>query len=422
MRPLDKRWARDWGRPQRRGPSRRILLGIPAVIVGLAVLAAAVQLFVRPIPHVRYVGTAPTAFVVPGAPPALPFPRLGEATVGVLGVGTMGSSGGDGSLPVASLTKMMTAYLILSDHPLAAGDQGPLIGITAADVAAEVADASVNQSVVKVSAGEQLSELQCLEALLVGSANNIGTVLARWDGGGSIPAFVGRMNAKAAALGMRATHYVDPTGVSASSVSSASDQVVLAQAAMENPVFSAVVGLAQIDLPVAGTVFNYNFLVGHDGVVGIKTGSTTEAGGCFVFAAIRSVGGAPVAIIGAVIGQRGPSILQAALNASLALINAAAAAVHPVTVELPNGGVIGRLTAPWAPDDPVVAPGTWPTIGWGGMQIQVRSRIAAAPGHASAGQRLGTVTLRLAQQTHTLSAVVTAAFSGPSLRWRLERR
>lgn len=420
MRPLDRRWTRDWGRPQRRGPSGGLLLGLVAVIVVLALLFGAVQLFVRSTPPVRYVPSVPAAFAVPGAPPALPFPKVGEATVGVLGVGTMGSSGGDGSLPIASLTKMMTAYVILADHPLAEGQQGPLIGITAADVAAEAADAAVNQSVVKVAAGEQLSELQCLEALLVGSANNIGTVLARWDAG-TIPAFVARMNAKAAAMGMKATHYADPTGVNAASVSSASDQVLLAQQAMNNPVFSGVVGLAQIDLPVAGTVFNYNFLVGHDGVVGIKTGSTIQAGGCFVFAAIRSAGGAPVVIIGAVIGQRGPSILQAALNASLALINAAAAAVHPVTVSLPNGGVIGRLEAPWATADPVVAAGSWSTLGWGGLQIGVRTSLGPTPSGVTAGAELGKVTLSLAHQTHTFTAVASASLSRPSLSWRLKR-
>ena len=421
MRPLDRRWTRDWGRKTRRGPSRGFLLGVGAVIVILALLVLVVQLFVRSTPPVTYVPATTTSFVVPGPAPALPFPKGGQATVGVLGVGTMGSSGGDASLPVASLTKMMTATVILADHPLAEGDEGPLIGITAADVATEAADAAVGQSVVKVAAGEQLSELQCLEALLVGSANNIGTVLARWDAG-SIPAFVTRMNAKVASLGMHATHYADPTGVDPASVSSASDQVLLAQLAMQNKVFAGIVGLAQIDLPVAGTVFNYDFLVGHDGVIGIKTGSTAQAGGCFVFAAVRSAGGVPVVIIGAVIGQRGPSILQAALNASLALINAAGAAVHPVTVSVPDGGVVGRLEAPWAPADPIVAPGSWSTLGWGGMTVQVKAHIAPAPGHVAAGARLGTVTLSLVNQTHSLAAVAGGALSGPSLRWRLERR
>ena len=420
MRPLDKRWSRDWGRQHHRGPSRGVLLGLVSLIVVLALLFGVVQLFVRSTPSVRYVPSVSSSFVVPGAPPALPFPKVGEATVGVLGVGTMGSSGGDASMPIASLTKMMTAYVILADHPLAEGQQGPLIGISAEDVNIEAADASVGQSVVKVAAGEQLSELQCLEALLVGSANNIGTVLARWDAG-SIPAFVARLNAKAATLGMKATHYADPTGVNAASVSSASDQVALAQVAMENPVFAAIVGLAQIDLPVAGTVFNYDFLVGHNGVVGIKTGSTTQAGGCFVFAAIRSVGGAPVAIIGAVIGQRGRSILQAALDASLALINAAAAAVHPVTVTLPNGGVIGQLEAPWAPSDPVVAGGTWSTLGWGGLRIGVHTSLGPTPSGVADGAHLGTVTLSLAHQTHTFTAVAQRPLGRPSLSWRLKR-
>jgi len=399
------------------------VLAVLSLIVVIALILGVLQLFVRAVPPVRYVITAPTSLRVPGPAPVLPFPARGEATVGLLGVGTMGSSGGDGPVPIASLTKMMTAYLVLRDHPLAEGDEGPSIQISPADVAAEVVDAAGAQSVVRVQAGEQLTERQALEALLVGSANNIGTLLADWDAG-SQAAFVTRMNSEAASLGMTATHYADPTGLDSASVSSAGDQVSLAEKAMTNPVFAGIVDLPQISLPAAGTVYNYDYLVGHAGIIGIKTGSTAQAGGCFVFAAIRSVGSVPIVVIGAVLGQQGPSILQAALNVSLALINAAGAAVHPITLSLPNDGEVARLTTPWSSPVPVMAPGTWSTIGWGGLTVGVsvsHRTLLGSVGDLTAGSPLGTVTFTLAGQHHTFPASLQGTVPSASVRWRLER-
>src|SRR5262249_53301987 len=153
------------------------------------------------------------------------------------------------------------------------------------------------ESAVKVAPGEMINERQMLDALLVGSADNMATVLANWDAG-SEPAFVAKMNAAAAALGMGATHYADASGLNAASVSNAGDQLAASQAAMAMPTFAAIVRQPQVTVPVAGRIFNFNHLVGKDGIVGIKTGNTTAAGGCWAFAADRTVGGQPVTVVG----------------------------------------------------------------------------------------------------------------------------
>lgn len=390
------------------------------VLVVLGAAFASVQLLARSVPAPRFSAAAPIRLSVAGPAPVLPLPPQGEASVGVLGVGTIGSSGGDRPLPIASLTKIMTAYLILRDHPLSVGQQGPSIPITARDVAAEQADAAGRQSVVAVAAGEQLSELQALEAILVPSANNVAHLLARWDAG-SVTAFVDKMNAEAAALGLRATHYTDPAGLLPSTVSSAADQVRLAALAMQNKVFSSIVALPQVNLPVAGTVFNYNALVGHDGIIGIKTGSTAQAGGCLVFAAARSVGGVPVTIIGSVLGQQGTPILQAALNAGLALVDAASSALRVVKVSLPAGGVVGHVVAPWARPVPVVAPGSWSLVGWPGMTVSERVQPASPGPTVRAGQPEGSVELSVNGESKRFPMVAMGNLPRPSLSWRLER-
>ena len=254
LRTLDRRNSLDWGRRRRRRlPSLRAVLIVLLVLLVLAVAGAVVQL-TRSVPALSFVGDAPATFVVPGTPPALPWPKGGEATVAVAGVGTLGASGSGAPVPVASLTKVMTAYVIMADHPLAPGSQGPSLTMTAADVAGYAFGVAQNQSVARVAAGEHITEHQALEAALVASANNVAVALARWDAG-SEAAFVQKMNAEAARLGMTATHYSDSTGLSGASMSNATDQVVLAERAMANPVFAAIVGEASVDLPVAGTLY-----------------------------------------------------------------------------------------------------------------------------------------------------------------------
>ena len=112
---------------------------------------------------------------------------------------------------IASVAKVMTAYLVLRDHPLGLGQDGPMIALTDDDVADTDRRRGQEESVVSIAAGEQLTERQALQALLLPSANNIAAVLARWDAG-SVERFVALMNAAARSLGMTHTRYTDPSG------------------------------------------------------------------------------------------------------------------------------------------------------------------------------------------------------------------
>src|SRR5205807_3620462 len=134
----------------------------------------------------------------------------------------------------ASVAKVMTAYVILHDHPMPAGGSGPGITIQPSEAAAYSSQASDGDSLVAVAAGETITERQALEALLLPSADNMAWILARWDAG-SQAAFTARMNTTARRLGMTATHYTDPSGLSASTTSTAADQVRLGMAAMRDP-------------------------------------------------------------------------------------------------------------------------------------------------------------------------------------------
>ncbi|BEP12210.1 hypothetical protein acdb102_05210 [Acidothermaceae bacterium B102] len=263
-----------------------------------------------------------TAFHVlrPADPDRLPWPVVGTATLTVAGVVHRGP-GADRVVPIASVAKVMTAYVILRDHPLTDTDDGPAITVSPGEAAAYAGQRARGESLVEVEAGERLTERQALEALLLPSADNMAWILARWDAG-SPASFVQRMNDEATRLGMRHTSYTDASGLAADTVSTATDQVALAAAVLQVPMMATIVGEATATLPVAGLVHNYNSLLGQDGVIGLKTGSTSAAGGCLLFAARTAQG---ELVIGAVFGQpgRGRAMISAALAASDRLVVAA---------------------------------------------------------------------------------------------------
>jgi serine-type D-Ala-D-Ala carboxypeptidase (penicillin-binding protein 5/6) len=251
--------------------------------------------------------------------PSTVWPADGQAAVQI-GQSQVQASPNQHAAAIASVAKMMTAYLVLRDHPLRPGEDGPTITLSDADVADTDRRRGQHESVVSIAAGEQLTERQALQALLLPSANNIAAVLARWDAG-SVDRFVARMNAAARSLGMTHTRYTDPSGYEDSTVSTAADQVRIVDRAMRLPVFASIVATPSATLPVAGTVHNTNPLLGHDGFVGVKTGSTDAAGGCFAFRVIRSINGKRTTITGVVLGQPGDDQVAAGLAAAEAMVN-----------------------------------------------------------------------------------------------------
>jgi D-alanyl-D-alanine carboxypeptidase (penicillin-binding protein 5/6) len=288
---------------------RRIsLLVLLAVVV---VTAGAALLRVRDDSRTHYLGAAG-------------WPSHGQASY-ALGTDGPHSSPRQRPAPIASLAKVMTAYLALQSNPMVRSATGFSMTVSQADVADTARRAAREESVVPVARGEVLTERQALAALLLPSANNVAIMLARHVAG-SVGAFVVQMNRAALTLGMRDTTYTDPSGYLASTVSTAADQLVLAQIAMQNPTFARMVATESYVLPVAGTVDNTDELLGTHGFVGIKTGSDDDAGGCFMFRARRMVDGAMVILTGVVLGQPGHNLVRTGQFAALQLADRVAPA------------------------------------------------------------------------------------------------
>jgi D-alanyl-D-alanine carboxypeptidase (penicillin-binding protein 5/6) len=142
---------------------------------------------------------------------------------------------------------------------------------------------------------------------------------------------------------MTGSDYTDPSGLDSSTVSTAADQVRLGAAAMRVPALAAITAQPTAYVPVAGLVRNTNTLLGQDGIVGLKTGSTQAAGGCLLVAAWREVSGRSTLIVAAAFGQQGtaqtmlPNALQAGHDLVLALDTALGDGVRSRASDNPGG-------------------------------------------------------------------------------------
>ncbi|MFF2350814.1 D-alanyl-D-alanine carboxypeptidase family protein [Kitasatospora sp. NPDC058115] len=333
---------------RRRAPRRRVLWLLAAVLVAGAGGGVAATL-----PDGAETGGARKGGVRVEGPPTLPapapvvdldlpWPEEGQSAVAVTKVGVLGVNGPQQPVPIASVTKVMTAYVVLRDHPLRDGEDGPTITV---DARAAAESASTSESTAPVVEGQRLTQRKLLEVMLLPSANNVARLLARWDAG-SEEAFVKRMNAEAARLGMTATAYTGASGIEPTTVSTAADQLVLAREAMKDPALRATVALRSTTLPGrAVPLHNTNALLDRPGVVGLKTGSSTPAGGNLMWALEVPEGGGAGAgrrlVLGVVLGQRAGTTpaegMRAALENSGRLVDALRQKLPPVLPALDGG-------------------------------------------------------------------------------------
>jgi serine-type D-Ala-D-Ala carboxypeptidase (penicillin-binding protein 5/6) len=226
--------------------------------------------------------------------------------------------GSDTERPMASITKVMTALLVLqADH---------LTWRVKIPKAAQTYAWHYGGESAGLRPGDTLTVQQLLEAMLLPSGADAAYTLARVFGPG-IPAFISKMNATAARLGMTRTHFTSPDGLpyptETSTYSTPSDLVTLGLAAMKYPAFRAIVDQKFVQLKL-GTGHhqhqywwdNTDHLIGsYPGILGIKDGYTDDAGHCLLFEATRN----GRTLIGAVLGSPSTGTTAAAKDAAKVL-------------------------------------------------------------------------------------------------------
>jgi len=209
------------------------------------------------------------------------FPRAASAYIVAIDDDIRWQRAPDTPRPPASLTKILTAIVLLER------DWDPQKIITVSPRAA-----SLNGTRLRLVAGEQIRAGDAMTAMLVGSSNDACLALAE-DAAGTVERFVGRLNERAVELGLSGTRYGNPCGLpQAGHVTTARDLLRMAEIAMEIPEFARRVMLRDASFATLQgrplTVHTTNMLLGRaPGVIGVKTGYTTQAGKCLVAFAQR---------------------------------------------------------------------------------------------------------------------------------------
>ncbi|MEU2239423.1 serine hydrolase [Streptomyces sp. NPDC018338] len=376
-----------------RTTARRVRIWTPLVVL-LLIVFAIVQM-VRPLPAPALTLSASPTFTFEGGQLKMPWPNEGQGAVEVEGVGSMGTYGAQKPAPIASVTKTMTAYVILRDHPLKGSQKGPEIEI---DKKADEQGKAEHESTAAVQEGQTYTEKELLELLMIPSANNVARLLARWDAG-SEAAFVEKMNAAAKDLGMTQSTYTDPSGLLDTTMSTPKDQLKLAKAVMQYDVFREIVNMPNVTVDgIPGRIENNNNILLEPGVSGIKTGSSTPAGGNLLWSANTVVDGETRRILGIVMGAKDADELgkklQLAIDNSLKIIQQAQNDVTSASV-VRKGQVLGYIDDGLGGQTPVVATKELKAIGWPGLQVKLELTDGgkAVPHSGKAGDIVGQVSI-----------------------------
>ncbi|MER6203265.1 serine hydrolase [Streptomyces sp. NPDC001586] len=408
----------------RRTAVRRVKVWTPILLVLAGAYVGAQML--RPLPAPQMV-SAETTRTVDGQF-SIPWPAKGQGAVRVAGSGDIGTFGEQKPVPTASVAKVMTAYVILKGHPLRKSDPGPDITVDAKTVAD--GNSEHESRIVGLTAGQKFGQQDMLKMLMIPSGNNVARLLARWDTGtDSEAAFVAKMNAAAKELGMTNTTYTDPSGLDAGTVSTAADQLKLAEAVMKDEVFRSIVTLPNATIKGLSTPLDNNNDLLNSSIRGIKTGSSTPAGGALMWAAYKTVDNKDQLILGTLMDQHvdGPDLNAAnslilVQDNSKKIIEAVRGALASAPV-IRKGQQVGYLDDGLGGRMPLVATKDVTVIGVPGQQLKLSLVPGASPlpHTAKAGSEVAVLTVGEGEGAKSVPVAVQGNLAEPSFGTRMTR-
>ncbi|WP_234323564.1 D-alanyl-D-alanine carboxypeptidase [Streptomyces sp. NRRL F-2580] len=408
----------------RRTAVRRVKVWTPVLLLLAGAYVGAQML--RPLPAPQMV-SAETNRTVDGQF-SIPWPGKGQGAVHVVGSGDLGTFGEQKPVPTASVAKVMTAYVVLKGHPLRMADPGPDITVDAKTVADGKAE---HESRIEgLTAGQKFSQQDMLKMLMIPSGNNVARLLARWDTGSDAEAaFVAKMNATAKELGMTNTTYTDPSGLDAGTVSTAADQLKLAETVMKDEVFRSIVALPNATIKGLSTPLDNNNDLLNSSIRGIKTGSSTPAGGALMWAAYKTIDNKDQLILGTLMDQHvdGPDLngansLILVQDNSKKIIEAVRGALASAPV-IRKGQPVGYLEDGLGGRMPLVATKDLNVIGVPGQQLKLSLLPGASPlpHTAKAGTEVATLTVGEGDGAKSVPVAVQKDMAEPSFGTRMTR-
>lgn len=343
------------------------------------------------------------------------WPAAGQAAIAAEDYDLLATHGSDVSLATASIAKIITALCVLQKYPLTVGQSGPVITLGKQDVALYQYQLQNKGSNVAVYDGEQMTEYEALEAMLIPSANNIADSLAVWAFE-SLDNYALYANSFVLQHGLVKTHIgVDASGLDPSTVSSATDLAKLGLIARAEPVIMSIAAKTSTTIPNVGKVYNYNSVLGINGINGLKTGNNDQNRGALLFTANIEVAGKIIAVSGAVLGQ--PS-LPSALDASTKLVASIAANFEWYTYAV-KGQTVGVATTAWGKSIPVKAAKTAQLLRWRGDPVTTKQTIQATT--AAEPEDIGAIDVAAGLIQTSVTLQLDSSASGPNYWWRASR-
>lgn len=343
----------------------------------------------------------------------LPWPTYGQSALGARDYGVLETQNHQTPVPMASITKVITVMSVLKQKPLSVGYHGPNIRIGSSDVASYNSYYAKGGSITKVVAGEKINEYQALQSVLLPSSNNMADTLAIWAFG-SMNNYLEFANHYIKELGATQTTLADASGWSSKSVSTAEDLVKIGLVAMRDTTISDIVKQQAANIPIAGVIRNVNWLLDTDGVVGIKTGNTDQAGGCYLFAANRNLNGQTIQVVGAILAS--PSLNRAIADARK-LIIASGKGFNEVTVAK-AGDIVGTYQTDWGSTANATVDTDISLLTWKNLSTDARISLEKISSGKS-GTEVGRIIVSSGDKTAETRAVLGEELKKPPISWRL---
>ncbi|WP_239065978.1 D-alanyl-D-alanine carboxypeptidase family protein [Microbacterium hibisci] len=391
-----------------------VLVGVPAGYTGWALTAPlgapAVETWTPPV-------ETPIAAVVsvPSQGAAAVSVAGGDEYLGPTASGVWVSSGGDEPRSIASITKLVTALVILDRHPLAdASDPGPTITFSKADHDLYDQYYVRGATIAAMPTGSSMSLHDALATMLIPSASNYAEAVSTWAFG-SQWAFRDAAARWLAAQGLTGTTVVEPTGLDARNVSTPSDLIALGKIAAANPVIASIAATPSIELPGPGYLSNTNDLLGSNGVTGLKTGNLGGGTHNLLFTASVPVGTAqPLQVTGVVVGGWD----RASVNRDvMRMIDSIRAGFHDVPVATRDQHV-GTLTTAWGSSARLVVAGFAAIFTWSDTPISVEMT-TTTPKTYEDGEVVGSITWTAGPNTVSVPVEIEGTIEPPTDWWRL---
>jgi D-alanyl-D-alanine carboxypeptidase (penicillin-binding protein 5/6) len=407
------------GRHRRR---RRIVGLSSALVIALLVGGYTAYALTAPIGTATLDAEAPEVDAPAAASIALPVEGAfavsitgADAYLGPTAGGVWVSGGGDDPRPMASISKLITALVVLEAKPLAdPTDPGPTITFDAADHALYDKYDVLGATIAAMPSGSSMSQRQALEAMLIVSASNYAEAVSTWAFG-SQSAFLSAARNWLATNGLTGTTIVEPTGIDPRNASTPTDLLALARIAMANPVVAQIAGMPSLNVPNIPPALNTNTLLGVEGITGLKTGTLEESGSNLLFTATMDVGiGQPLGIIGVILGSYSRDSINLDVRALLASIREG---FHTVTLGV-DGQHVGTYSTPWGENADIVLGDDASVLTW--SDAAITSTFTTTPlTTGSDGDVVGSITWTVGSDEITAPLVLAGTIDPPDAWWRL---